>query len=363
MPLEQGKIGNSQLTWLMIGFIIGPAILLVPGSQAKHDAWLAILLGMLEGMLFILISVVLSIKFKGKDLIRINETVYGPYLSKFISLAYIWFLFHAGSLVLVTFKNFFSTTTLPQTPEAVTVILIILAGAYAVKNGIEVISRSGQLLSFTMILPFFVSFLLLIKNIDFRNLLPLLEAPLPKLATAAHSASEFLFADTIAFMMIFPYLNNQKKGRITAPVISAVIFSGLFLTIVSIRNIGVLGPMNEVFLYPTFQADRLINVGNLLTRLEILTVVGFLILGFVKITVLLYTTVLSGAQLLGLRTYHPLILPVGILMALVALINFKNATGNIEFIQQIYPLYALPFQVGIPLLTLIIALIRGLPKY
>jgi spore germination protein KB len=364
MSLEQGKIGNSQLIILMVGFIFGASIVLVPGREAAHDAWMAIILGMLEGSFFALIYTILSNRFKGKSLIQIHEIVYGKYLGKLISLVFLWYLFHLGSLDITTFKDFFLVTTLPQTPELIIAAFIVLSCCYAVKNGIEVIARCAQILVLAAIGSSFISSLLILKDIDLKNLLPIMETPLKKLFMAAHGTATFPFGDTIVFMMIFPYLNDNRDSHrhLIFPVIISFLIGGLFLTIVSIRNIGVLGPMNEINFYPTFQTDRLINVGNLLTRLEILTVIGFLTMGFVKISVLLYATVLGGSQLFGLRTYRPLILPIGILMVIASLINFKNVTGNLAFAQQIYPIYALPFQVGIPLLTLIIGLIRKLPQ-
>lgn len=362
MSLEQGKIGHPQLVLLMMGYIIGPAIVIGPGAQANQDAWIALLLSIFEGVLLFLMGVILNIRFKGKNLAQINEIVFGPYLSKLMSLAYLWYLFHIGSLVLATFKDFFLITTLPQTPEIITTAIVILVCAYAVKNGLEVIARCGQILVFASIAAFLGSTLLLLKDIDLNNLLPILETPAKKLFMTVHESAVFLFGDTIVFLMVIPYLDNKSNKRTIKSVITAFLISGLFITFVSIRNIGVLGPMNGIFLYPTFQTDRLINIGNLLTRLEILTVTGFITMGFINLSTLLYATALGGAQLFGLRTYRPLILPISILMTLLALLNFRNVFGNLAFAQQIYPVYALPFQVGIPLVTLIVASIRKLPK-
>jgi len=63
MSLEQGKIGHPQLVLLMMGYIIGPAILIGPGTQANQDAWIAILLSIFEGMLLFAIGIILSIRF------------------------------------------------------------------------------------------------------------------------------------------------------------------------------------------------------------------------------------------------------------------------------------------------------------
>ncbi len=360
MSLEQGKIGNSQLILLMVAFILGTSIVLVPGNQANHDAWIAIILGLIMGIFFALIFIFLSNRFKGKNLIQINDIVYGPYFGKLVSVSFLWYLFHTGSLGTNAFKYFFSATILPQTPDIVLMGLLILICSYAVKNGIEVIARCGFILVLAAIVSFLGSSLFLIKDFQISNFFPILETPVKKLLLAAYGASIFPFAEISVFTMIIPYLNSKRN--VIFPVLTALLIGGLFLIGMSIRNIGVLGPMNNIYVYPTFAADRLINVGNLLTRLEILTVIGFLTLGLIKISTVLYITVLGSAQLLGLRTYRPLILPIGILMVIVALFNFKNTTDDLAFAQKIYPIYAFPFVVGIPVLTLIIAMIRGLPK-
>jgi hypothetical protein len=43
-------------------------------------------------------------------------------------------------------------------------------------------------------------------------------------------------------------------------------------------------------------------------------------------------------------------------------INFANVAQNFEFVDTAWPIYALPFELGLPLLTLTVATIRGLPR-
>lgn len=360
MSLEQGRIGNWQFIILMMGFLFGSSIILVPGTQANHDAWIAIILGMPGGILVALVYVFLCNRFKGKNLIEIHEIVYGPFLGKLISLVFLWFIFHMGSLITNVFISFFEITTLPQTPDAVLMVLIVFVSVYAAQKGIEVIARCGFVIVLTAIIAFLGSSVFLIKEFHLSNFFPAFEAPLKEMLIAAYGAVAFPFAETVIFAMIIPCLN--RKHSIIYPVVTALLLGGLFITGISIRNIGVLGPMNGIYYYPTFQTDRLIDVGNFVTRLEIITVSGFLTLGFIKISVILYATALGSAELLGLRTYRPLVPPIGILMVIVALLNFKNFSDGIRFSQQIYPIYAFPFELGIPLLTLTVALIRKLPK-
>lgn len=78
--------------------------------------------------------------------------------------------------------------------------------------------------------------------------------------------------------------------------------------------------------YPSFEAVRLIDIAHILTRLEILIAINLLTMGFLRISVFFYGTVLGIAQLLDLRSYRLLVFPVGILMIILSLSNFKSIT-------------------------------------
>ena len=359
MALENGRIGSLQFILLMIGFILGSSVVLMPGQAAGHDAWIAILIGMAEGILFALVYSILGSRFKNKTLIEINEAVYGPILGKLISLAFLGYIFHLGSLVIGNFKDFLSATILPQTPYAVLVILITLVCANAVKNGVEVMARCGQVLVPIITGFFIITVIFLMKDINLKNLQPILEVPLKDLLMAAHGAASFPFAETVVFIMLIPYLKKNQGALLI--VVKGLLLGGTLLVLVAIRNSSVLGTLAGIYNYQNFQTDRLINVGHLLTRLEILTVIAMVTMGFIKIAVLLFGTVLGSAQLLGLRSYRPLVVPIAILMMILSLINFKSVTENIAFAQQLYPIFAMPFEIGIPLLTLLVAVIRKLP--
>ncbi|MGE5379513.1 MAG: hypothetical protein ACM3NT_00435, partial [Methylocystaceae bacterium] len=74
-----------------------------------------------------------------------------------------------------------------------------------------------------------------------------------------------------------------------------------------------------------------------------------------------YGAALGLAQVFNLHSYRPLILPLGILMVILGLTNVRNAIEMSEFAFKAYSIYAAPFQIGIPLLTLVIAKLRKIP--
>ena len=127
-------------------------------------------------------------------------------------------------------------------------------------------------------------------------------------------------------------------------------------------NIGILGASEKVYLYPSYYAITTISIAEIITRVEIVASLLVLAYGFLKIAVLLYGVSLGAAQLCSLRSYRPLVMPVAVLMSILALYNFPNPAEYIRFNNKIYPVYALPFQLVIPLLTLLIAVIKKLDQ-
>lgn len=366
MSIESGKIPSSQLCTLMVGFLLGSTLIISPGQQAGRDIWIAAILGFLEGLAFALIYILLLKKFPGKTIIQINDFIFGKYLGKVVSIFYLWFFFHLGSMVLRNFGDFFTAVIYPETPMVVLMAMLMLVSAMAVRNGIEVISRTSIILvPLTFLIVFFTMFFS-IKDMDFTNFLPVLETPLRDVLLAGHNIAAFPFGESIAFVMVIPFLGNPKKTKATVFLaFSLALF--LFIGIV-VRNISILGDTASLHAYPSYEAVRLIKIADILTRLEIAVAANFLIMGFLKIIVLYYAVSLGTAQLFNLRTYLPLVIPIGALMIFLSIFQFSSNIENIEFATKVYPFYSLPFEVFLPALTLMISFFkkpnkkRGLKK-
>jgi spore germination protein KB len=358
--LEGGKIGCLQLATLIIGCYLGSSLILNPGQSIGRDAWLAVLAGWGEGLFFVGIVLILAARFKGQTLMQINDLIFGSYLGKVVSLLYLWYFLHLGSLVLRNFGDFFTTTIYTETPIIVFILMLALVCASAVRNGLEVLARCSTILVLLTLLAIVFDTVLLMKDMEFTNFLPMLDIPWPEFLKVSHGVAVFPFGETIAFLMILPFTTEQKKIKIT--VIMAVMVVGLFLTLVVARNIAVLGATAIIQTYPSFPAIRLVNIAKVLTRLEIIIAANLLFMGFLKTSFFYYSTALGLAQLLRLRSYLPLVLPLGAILVSLSILQFESNVENIRFAFQIYPYYAPFFQVGLPLLSLLIAVIRGLPN-
>ncbi|MGI6406209.1 MAG: GerAB/ArcD/ProY family transporter [Syntrophaceticus sp.] len=360
MELEKGRITSTGLIMLIFGFSIGTSVLEPPGRIAGTDAWIAILIGIAESLLIAAVFLLLTKRFPGKTLVEISDIVYGPFLGKVISILFLWYLFHVGSLALGDYTDYFSALFLINTPPIVLLAAIALICISAAKKGIQVISRCGVIIVFVELFMYFLTIFLLIGNFEIKNLQPVLTTPAAKLLWASHGAASFPFAETVAFLMVIPFLKNQRDA--VPSTFTGIMLAGLVMASSAVMNTGVLGASEKAYIYPSFHAITMINIGEIITRLEIVAPLFVLGMGFLKVTILLYGVSLGAAQICSLHSYRPLVVPMAVIMSILALYNFPNPAEFIRFVINAYPVYALPFQVIIPLLTLIISAIRKIQQ-
>lgn len=358
--MEKGRISSTQLTTLIIGFVIGEALILQPSREAGREAWIAILLGLGEGLLLGMTYSALADRFRGKTLVEVCHTVYGRYLGGALAVAYIWYLVHLGSEVTAAFGDFWASMAMPRTPMTVTTFILCLICASAVRNGVETVARCGQVLVPIILLAALFDTLLLLGQMDLRNLEPLREIPIRQLLRSAQSAAAFPFGECVAFLMVIPYVTPSEKT--SRSVAKGLLVAGLILAATVARNTAVLGATAVLHVYPGYQAVKQIEVGMILTRLEILVAVSLLYMAFLKISLLVYAASLGLGQVFRLRSYRGQVVAVATLMAGLSRHNFTNIVERLEFDKVVYPIYASLFQITIPVITLLLARVRRLPR-
>jgi len=249
---------------------------------------------------------------------------------------------------------------MPETPTAAILIMFIFVCAWAVRNGIEVIARCSFIfVIITAVLVLMVTVLLL-KDMKFTNFLPVFEIPLKDFLQGTHIIASIPFCQILVFIMITPYLNKIKQAK--RSILLGLILGGIQLFIIVARDTAVLGITAFIMGSPSFQATRSIDIANILTRLDILVAIVLLITLFLRVSIFYYTTVTGIAQLLNLRSYLPLVLPIGIISISLSILVYDSIIEQAHFNATIWPIYAVLFEVLIPSVSLLIAKIRRLPK-
>ncbi len=354
--MREERIDTTQAVMLMAAAVLPTAILTVPNFVIKlagQDAWLSVAAATAAGLLVALLAANLCQLFPQKNLFSHSEELLGKVLGKIVCLLYIWWFLQANSLIINEFSSFLCIALLPNTPSTLFFVAVVAVAGYAVYGGLEVLARYTQLYLPLLLGLLFLVFLLTAKDIKISRILPVFEAePLQVLKGAAVPLS--WFGEIILLAVIAPSLEDKRKVRRVA--VLATLFNGASVAACVLVAVLVFG--SEVagnYIFPTYNAVRTVSIANFLERLESIVVAVWMLGGFAKVGVFYYAAALGSAQLLGLRDYRPLVVPLGTVLTALAL-TCENAAELIHFIATVWPPYAFTvFEAGIPLLLYTVA--------
>lgn len=363
--MEKAKISTYQLFVLMLLFELGSALLLPLAMDAKKDAWIAIILGMIGGMFLFMLFYRLSQFYPDKLPTTYAQILVGKVVGRPLSFLYMLYFAYLAARILRDFGVMLVTFAYPETPLFIVNALLIIVVVYTVRKGIEVLGRTGELLFVLMYLLAITGFILIVVSgvIDLNNLKPLLEDGIsPVLKAAATQVLFFPFGETVVFAMIFPYLKNPRKAKVAG--LCAIGLSGINLSLVMGINISVLGvELATRASFPLLTTIQLIQVAEFIERLDIFFMLALIIGGFFKIGIFFYAVVSGIANLFTIDNPSRLCFPIGLVVLLFSITMASNFAEHLREGYKFVPLYLhLPFQIIIPLALLIIAFIKNRKK-
>lgn len=347
------KISSTQLTLLMIGFLFGDFNIMAASKAAYQDSWIAFIIGWLGGTVLIAIYIKIAILNPSKNLIEILQEIFGKPIGGFLSILYIWYFIHISSLVFRSFMEYMVTVNYPETPILYPLILSMIVIIYITKSGFEVTAR---LLSFVVSLLLIFTITLgftLINRYDFMHMLPLLEDGWKPVLTVGYSIMTFPFGETVVFLMIFPLLNNQRKLKKSATL--AVGLGGIILLSTVVRDLLVLGPD---LLFRTVFPPHIVGSLVPVVALEPVLSTNLLISGGAMVLPLIYGALKGIQELFKLDDYNPIVLVMIALITSLTIWVYDSIPEMFEASKEIYPYYAIPFQIIIPLIILMVSLIK-----
>ena len=350
---KQAQISSIQLSILFMGFILGSTIIIVPGSYAKQNAWIAYLAAWVGGILLFSCYYLLYKRFKNKTLVEINQILLGKWLGNLLSILYIWYFIHLAALVLRNFGEYTLTVTLPETPLWFMIVCYVFVTGYSVRSGLEVTARTAELIMPFIVIFLLAIFLVLTPYFDFSNIKPILSDGIWPVAKASLSVLTFPFGETIVFLMILPYLH--PSGNLKKTYLISFLIAGLLLLMGIFRDLAVLGageiqrsifpPHYSIQQIPTINVDPVIGV-------------FFFMSGGTKICCCYLASTIGLAQLTKSKDHRPFVIPVGIILVGLSIWVYESAPEMLKWAIDLWPLYSLPFQVFIPLLLLLLSIFK-----
>lgn len=351
--MENAKISGFQLSMVYVGFILGSSAIVNCSFMAAHDAWIAYLIGWASGFVLLGIYVYLAILNPSKTLIDMLKEYFGKYIGSLIGILYIWYFIHIASIIIRNFSEFMVTVIYTETPISFILIVFMLLLVYVLKSGFEVFVRTAELVMPILLLIILLTTLVLVREFDFNNILPTLENGVSPILSAAFRVNSFPFGETVVFLMIFPFLANRKEIK-KISFLSLLITGGLLL-IITLRDIFVLGEdLLQRGVYPQLISTKLFPFIDI----DAFVAVDLLIAGGAKILVFVYGALIGLSQILDLEDYKIFVFPIAIIIISLSIWIYDSVFELLDWTIEIFPYYAIPFQIAIPTILLIMSLIK-----
>lgn len=363
--LGNWKISAGQFRNLVILCFIGTSILLTPGglaAEAKQDAWISAAVGGIIGLLLICLYNSLGNLFSNMTLIEYTEKLLGKFLGKIVFLLYISFLFINCSTIVWIVGNFLATQIIPETPMQFIYILFIAVIVMGTRLGLETFARASEILSFWVFGFLIILIVFSSKDIDFKKIQPVFEYGMKPVIKGALLYASYSSLTLIALFMIFPtYINNLKQAK--KSFLIGTLIGGITIFLITSLCILVLGhEITARNTFPTYALAKRISIGGFLDRLESIIAILWLITLFYKIILYFYGSVLGLAQILKLKDYRPLTLPMGMILVVLSIIINPSSTYADEWTNTTWIPYVLTYGFLLPLVLLIVGYFKNKKK-
>jgi spore germination protein KB len=351
MSIEQGKISKRQAIFLLANSILASMVLIAPALMAKQagqDAWIAVLIAGVFGLLFGMLVVSVGLRHPGKNMVEYGIDLLGPWLGRAVAIIFALFFLHTNAYLVRSFGSLLVTETMPETPLVVFNILIVLIAAYAAYLGLEVFTRVNDIVFPLSMLVAVAIVAMGLPEVNFENLKPIFTHPIPNILQASFILFAF-FAEGTILLMLIPSLRQPNEARqLVVPV--SLIISLAMLVDVGIL-IGLFGhEETSRMVFPTYEFAKTVGIWGFLERIESLVVGVWVATVGLKVATFYYVSVLTFTQTFNLKDYRSLVLPYAIILVVLSMVGWMGTNEVTLYMSRYFPLFAIIVVGGTTLL-------------
>ncbi|TKD72259.1 GerAB/ArcD/ProY family transporter [Pseudalkalibacillus hwajinpoensis] len=351
-------ISTWQMILLFQAFITGSSIINIQGpfiGIAENGAWISLLLANAIGFFILALVLWLYEKYPDLSYIQYTKLLLGKGGAYLFGIALALLLFQITANITHGMGQFFSTSMMKQTPLYIFHFLILFVAALTVKAGIEVMARMFHGILYLIL--FIISFIILLNLTHFHPeyLLPVLPMGWKPILHGAYIGFGFPYMDIMYFAMILPYLKHNMDKPFKRWMYLGLFINGIVLAITIVASIMILGPMVLTEKFPIFQIARIIQIGEIIQRVESVFGMALIIASFMKITMMLFIINEVVTQLFDIQDKRVMVFPNTLLVYLLSLTMYHNEIelGESGLIMETILAFFLAF------LPLLIVAIRG----
>ncbi|GIP32622.1 endospore germination permease [Paenibacillus sp. J2TS4] len=360
--MNDSKITSRQFFVLVFLFTVGSSILFVPSQvadAAKHDTWLAILIGFVINLLVVGLYLLLSRCYPDTTLYELMEKLLGKWIGYLATALTFLFAFIVCLSSLFYYVGYFLNTQIfPDTPVVVLNGLFAIIAILGVRLGRATFSRASEVLVGLFLFLYVFLIFTVAPEIEMENLKPALTTPVTSLLDGALGYVSFSTFPLIFFLTLYPahVLNPRQAAK---NFMWGTLTGGAVLWIISVVSIAVFGPeVTKAYTFPSYVLAQRINIGTFLTRVEVIMPTIWLISLFFKCLIYFYASVEGLARLTRVRSSQLYTIPIGLAAWALSVDLYTDSAHLYVWSKKTLPVITFIFGVLLPLILLGLALLK-----
>jgi spore germination protein KB len=358
--MENGyKISPRQLIFLCTLYFFGSSVVIGinVNSDVGQDAWISLILSFVFNIpLAIILGRVITI-FPGKNIYQIFEELFGKIIAKILILFFIINCLLLGSLVLRDFTEYIEITTLAESPLLPVMICLILVSFYLGRSGMKVLGRWSPIAAAILITTVTGTIIMGLPVFKIDYLKPVLEHSPGQMIKSAFGVFMLPFSELIVILGLADQINI--KGREKRTLLYGMVLAAMIFLVILIRNIAILGaPLLKCSLFTSYEAARILSIGDFLTRLEGLITINFILYGITKLAVFVVVLSKGISHLTENKDYRLFAIPSTLMILGICPFLCSDVIDMFDFVKE-YGVVSIPFQCVLPIVIWVTAEIKN----
>ena len=229
-------LNKNQLTFLIIGFALGPGFLRLVNEisqDAKQDSWISAIIALAYPIYMLIISNYIISKHHKENLLILNKKYFGYILGTIFNSIFLFQSIYYVCVIIIDFSTVSRIYIVAfLTPPKVILVTTILC-VYACNKGIKVIAQLSAYISYLLILLIILSLSALGYG-SILNVQPIMDSSSKNILLGATKAAYFYTG--FEFLLLYhPFvkdIKDIKRASINATIISGLIWTWtVFITI------------------------------------------------------------------------------------------------------------------------------------
>lgn len=340
---------------LIAMFLVGTSLISGGMIGAGPNSWFCILIGTLLFIPMIWVHAQILNLYPGRNFSENILLACGRTAGKIICFLYLINAVALGGSILRTFSEFIHIVGMTDTPRIAIAISLVLVLVLILKCQVYVTARIAKFTIPFLYISVVITVVCSINNMEISNLKPVLNCRFPTIAHGVFGFFTTPMGELVLFNPLFQFLNRKEK---IFPVFLKGSLLGVFILLVArLRNNLILGMSSSTFTFASYVSVSVISLGEFFTRIEILIGINLLLSGFLKLCVTVFTASDSLIHVFQLKNYLYSVGPSLLLILIFANFITKNFAEYSVWL-KIYPFFAFPFQIILPIAILITGKIR-----